>query len=523
METLNSKVSAAHSGATPTVSPPAPSIAQSELVRLCALDTELFAKTFFASTFRQKSPAFGLEIWNALDDPRVRLANIVAFRGSSKTTRLRIFTAKRISYGLSRTILYVGVSEQKAIESVNWIRNRVDRNHLWRTTFGLGRGQKWEETQLEIEHKLFGHTIRVIGSGVTGSLRGLNIDDYRPDLIILDDPQSDETAATEAQREKLVDLILGALKNSLAPVADEPNAKMVMNITPQHPEDVSQRALKDPQWKSLVYPCWTKETMDLPVDEQVSSWEERFPTATLRADKLSAVRINKLSIFTREMECRLTSKENSQFLVPWLNVRQSIDSAPRGRYAILAIDPVPPPSPKQMEKGLQGKDYEAHYVWCRDGLNFHLCDFARSRGHDPGWSTTTALSLARKWRVGKIVIDAVAYQRTLKWILEQAMQRQRQYYQIIPIADGMQKYARISNVIGGLAADGKIWIGPEHSVFASQFEAYSPTYAGFDDDLDASALALQELSKPWLEHLDATGNLSDDSDVEQLEWTRAAP
>ena len=509
------------SAITPAVVPQ--TITQEELVRLCAVDTELFAKTFFSQTFRHPSPLFGMEIWNVLDDPRVRLANIIAFRGSSKTTRLRLFAAKRISYGISRTILYVGVSEGKAIESVNWIRNRVDRNHFWRQTYGLSRGQKWEETQIEIQHKTFGHTIRVIASGVTGSLRGLNIDDYRPDLIIIDDPQNDETAATEVQREKLVDLILGAVKNSLAPVADEPNAKMVISITPQHPEDISQQAAKDPQFTTRIYPCWTKETLDLEVDHQVSSWPERFPTKDLRADKLAALQRNKLSIFTREMECRLISRETSQFHMPWLNIRSTPNSAPRGRYAVLAIDPVPPPSDSQMARGLQGKDFEAHYVWCRDGGDYHLCDFDRSRGHDPSWTIATALRLARLWRVGRIVIDAVAYQRTLKWLLEQGMQRNRTFYPVIPVADGMKKFARISSVIGGLAADGRLWVGPEHTIFASQFEAYGPTYAGVDDDLDASALALQEIANPYIERLDVSGNLTDDSNVDKFDYQGACP
>jgi len=418
----------------------------------------------------------------------------------------------------------VGVSEGKAIESVNWIRNRVDRNKFWSSTFGLARGQKWEETQIEIEHLKFGHTIRVIASGVTGSLRGLNIDDYRPDLIIIDDPQNDETAATEAQREKLTDLILGAVKNSLTPVTDEPNAKMIMLITPQHQDDISQQALKDPQWKSLVFPCWTKETMDLEVDRQVSSWPERFPTLGLRADKSASIQRNKLSIFTREMECRLISRETSQFIPSWLNIRPGPNTAPRGRYGVLAIDPVPPPSDAQMARGLEGKDWETHYVWCRDGSDYHLCDYARSRGHEPSWTIATAFSLARKWRVSRIVIDAVAYQRTLKWLLEQAMQRQRIYYQVIPIADGMKKFARITNVIGGLATQGKLFIGPEHNIFMSQFESYGPTYGGPDDDLDASALALQELSQPFLEHLsEGGGSLLSDDGVEPFEFKGVCP
>lgn len=486
-----------------------PSIPLPELVKLCAVDSELYAKSFFPQTFRNPSPSFARDLWEPLENPTSRLVNLVCFRGSSKTSRLRIFASKRIAYGVSRTILCVGASEADAIRSVRWLKNRVERNHLWRQTFNLERGQKWEETQIEISHNTLGHTINVLAAGVTGSLRGINFDDYRPDLIIVDDPQTDESAATETQREKTIELILGAVKNSLAPVTDEPNAKLAMAITPQHPEDISQQALKDPQWVSRVFPCWTKDTMDLDVIHQESSWPERFTTAQLREDKIAAIRRNRLSVFAREMECRLVSRETAQFRPTWLNIRPEPNSAPRGQYSVLAIDPVPPPSERQQQMGMKGKDWETHYVWARtsgdNGTEYHLCDFARSRGHDPSWSIATGLGLARKWRVSRIVVDAVAYQRTLKWLFEKAMQRNGIYYQVIPVADGMKKFARITSVIGGLASDGRLWIGPEHSIFASQYEQFGPTYAGVDDDLDASALALQELNNQYLEAVDMSG------------------
>ena len=241
-------------------------------------------------------------------------------------------------------MLYVGASEKDAIRSVQWLRTQVERNKLWRETFGLVQGRKWEETQIEITHTVFGHTIWVLAAGITGSLRGINFDDYRPDLIIVNDPQTDETAATLEQRNKVADLILGAVRNSLAPATEEPNAKLAMAITPQHNEDISQQALQDRQWTSRVFPCWTKETMNLPLDQQVSSWEEQFPTATLREEKRAALQRNKLSIFSREMECRLISSEMAQFRPSWLNVRDRPNSAPRGCFAVLGIDPVPPPS-----------------------------------------------------------------------------------------------------------------------------------------------------------------------------------
>jgi len=492
-----------------------------ELTKLCALDSELYARTFFPRTFRQPSPPFAKDLWGPLEDPNARLVNLICFRGASKTTRLRTFASKRIAYGISRTILYVGASERDAIRSVQWLRTQVERNRFWAGTFGLKPGRKWEETQIEIQHETLGHTIWVLAAGITGSLRGINFDDYRPDLIIIDDPQTDEDAASEGQRTKISGLILGAVRNSLASEVEEPNAKLAMAITPQHTDDVSQKALKDPQWTNRLFPCWTQETLNLPVNEQISVWPELFPTESLRQRKRNAIRLNEMSVFAREMECQLISAENTAFRPFWLNVRQG--PPPMGCFAVLGIDPVPPPSDREMAKGLAGKDYEAQYVWGIQDGQYHLLDFARSRGHQPSWSISTALTLARKWRVARIVVDSVAYQRTLKWLLEQEMRRRNTFYLIIPIADGMKKYARITHVFGGLAAEGKVWIGAEHSVFAEQFQSYGPTYTGHDDDLDASALAVQNISNPYLEHMDETGEDLTYSHIEEINFPLRCP
>lgn len=502
---------------------PTSQLSVGELVKLCAVDSELYAKSFFPRTFRVKSPSFAPLLWEPLENPKARLVNLICFRGSSKTTRLRTFASKRIAYGISRTILYVGAAESDAIRSVQWLRTQVEKNTFWAKTFGLGRGRKWEETLAEITHATLGHSIWVTAAGINGSLRGINFDDYRPDLIVIDDPQTDETAATLAQREKISDLILGAVRNSLS--QEEPNAKMAMAITPQHREDVSQQALKDSEYTSVVVPCWTKATMDLDVEQQESSWEEMFPTPQLRSEKRAALARNKLSIFTREKECRLTSVEMAQFRSNWLCVRS--EPAPRGLYCVLAIDPVPPPSPRQMASGLQGKDFEVHQVWGRENrgggeVRYHLLESARNRGHEPSWTVATAFALARNWRASRIIVEAVGYQRTIKWMLEQEMRRRGIYYSVVPVTDSMQKFARITGALSGLASSGQLWIGSEHTDFAQQFAEYGPTYSGHDDDLDCAAIALTDLANPYLERLDESGNLRDD-EVEDLPMVWRCP
>src|SRR5258708_3400100 len=94
------------------------SVSREELVKLCGFDSELYARTYFPNAYRQPSPPFARDLWSPLENPNVRLANLICFRGSSKTTRLRTFASKRIAYGVSRTILYVRASERDAILSV---------------------------------------------------------------------------------------------------------------------------------------------------------------------------------------------------------------------------------------------------------------------------------------------------------------------------------------------------------------------------------------------------------------------
>lgn len=483
-----------------------------ELVRLCAVDSDLFCRTFFPKAARQAAPGFLRKIWRDLEDSSARFVNLQVFRGGAKTTVLRLFSAKRIAFADSRTILYIGASEDHATRSIRWLQRAIARRTLagafeptrFAQTFGLRPGAKWTETELEVFHGVATTPIWVLGVGITGNIRGINFDDYRPDLIICDDIVTDENAATLLQREKVSDLILGAVAKSLAPAVDSPNAKMAILQTPMHSADISALAAQSESWRTSVHGCWTPETADFPLDFQQSVWPERYPTPTLRSDKRDAIKLNKLSIFMREMECRITSPELCTFKSEWLRYFEG--EAPRGGITVLAIDPVPPPSDLELSKGLAGKDYEAHTVWRRVRGNYYLVDLAVNRGHEPNWSVVTALELAHRHAVSRIVIESIAYQRTLVWLLKSEMSRRGVYTMITDTAEiskrtSRSKHTRISDVLSGPASHGKLYISPTALDFIAQWCEYRPGI-GHDDILDSSSLAIASIASPLLE-LDA--------------------
>lgn len=494
-----------------------------ELVELGAIDGVLFAESFFPKTMRMKSPPYARQVWDLLDS-NARLVSLQMFRGSSKTTICRVFAARRIAYAQARTILWIGKSQDKAIASVKWLRKQIEYNRLFADTFKLRPGSKWQDIECEIYHGIDEVPITILAYGITGPIRGVNIDDYRPDLILLDDIIDEEIAASPIQRETLERLVYGAVKQSLAPATETKDAKMVLLQTPMDRDDISVKSLTDSEWKSIRVPCWTLETEDRPIGERESAWEDRFPAETLRAEKELSIERNQSSIFSREMECKVVNRETSTFLPEWLRYYEL--EPEDHHYTIMTIDPVPPPSAAELAKGLKDKDYECLTVMTRVRDKFFLREYTFKHGHDPSWTIMEFFRLAAKYRPKRIYVESVAYQRTLAWLLRQAMTSQRKYYVIEEITDKRQKFQRIVDGLSGPAANGKLYIRKEHTDFAQQFNDYPNV--SHDDILETVAVACEKLSGP-----SASSSSEDDEDwamimeeeksLPKLQYNRGAP
>jgi len=492
-----------------------------ELVTLCAVDSGLFAKTFFPKTVRQPSAPFHQELWDLLDSNH-RLVNAQVFRDGAKTSILRMYTAKRIAYGLAHTILYISKSEGHALRSVHWLRTQVDHNHAYKSVFNLSPGKKWQDAEAEIWHGTDEYPIWILGLGITGSIRGINLEDFRPDLIVIDDVINEENSATDEQRNKIEDLILGALQNSLAPATESPDAKMVMLQTPLDKEDASCKALSDLAWKSMVFGCWTPETASLPLHQQVSCWEARWPTKDLREMKEAAIHRNKLSLWLREKECILVSPETSAFREEWL---QFYDVAPETQLMqiVIVVDPVPPPTDIQIKKGLRGKDYEAFSIVGKYKGKFFLLEYSLNRGHEPDWTIMEFFRLCIKWHPRCVVVETVAYQKTLSWLLKKAMQQQKRYFVIKEYRDKRKKYDRIVDGLSGPTSNEVFFIKKEHTEFISQFRTYPSV--SHDDLIEATAIAVAELTGPSYDAGDEAWSdiMEDEADIPRLVYAGGAP
>ena len=474
-----------------------------ELVKLSAVDNNLFCTTFFPKSARQPPAPFHADIWRHLDDNSKRYLNLICFRDSAKTTILRMFTGKRVAFNVSKTILYVGASEAHAARSIRWLRNRIEakmgaggqqKAEFFAQSFGLRPGAKWTDTELEIFHGVDDTPIWILGAGITGNIRGINFDDYRPDLIVLDDILTDENGATLEQREKVIDLVMGSLKGSLAAASEFPQAKLVMLNTPQAIDDVVHVAEKDLEFTSVRYPCWTKDTIGLDVDQQISSWESRHPSDVRRAEKRAAISLNRLSIFSKEKEVRVISKETAVFREEWLRF---YDDPPDQGQTVLAIDPTPPPTKSLTQRQIMKKDYQVVGALRRFGGNYYLLDYEALQGAPPSWVLTKFFEMKFKWRPYKCVVETTAYQATLKWVLEQEMSKRQQWVTIEPFNDIKSKPVRIQSALHGLASNGRLFVKRSQVGFVEQWAQYPAVE--FDDILDFVAMGVIGLQNSYLE------------------------
>ncbi len=498
-----------------------------ELINLGAVDNEFFSHEFFPKTVRQDSPEFHSEVWGLLEG-KDRLVNILVFRGGAKTSILRMYTAKRIAYGLAHTILYIGKSEGHAVRSIKWLKKQVQFNRKFASVFNLSKGAKWQDTEAEIQRGSDADPVWIMGMGITGSVRGINQDDFRPDLIVIDDALDEENSATADMREKLSNLIYGAVIESLSPASETPDAKLVMLQTPQNREDVSMKALKDDAWKSKRFGCWTKETEDLPLHLQESIWPIRWPSEVIRKEKQQAIARNKLSTFMREKECKLTSPETATFLFKWLKYYDDEEGLnallPDHMVKCMAIDPVPPPSDIQIAKGMRGKDFEAFAVVGKHSGNFYLLEYTLNRGHDPSWTIAEFMRLAYKYNPRKVVVESVAYQRTLAWLLKQAMRFQKKFWVIKETDDKRKKFDKIVDGLNGPASGGQLFISHKHTEFIAQFTDY-PDVSN-DDLLEVVAICVAELSGSMVaedDDEDSWDSVMNEDSIPDLVYARGAP
>jgi len=169
-----------------------------------------FFHFYFAHYVKCPIATFHEEIFSILDNEKIKLAVIVAFRGSAKST---LITTSYVLWSIlgiqqNKFVVICGQTEQKARQYLMNIKNELLNNELLRNDLGPFEEEKnslGNATALIISRL----KVKIMISSVEQSIRGMRYGENRPDLIILDDIEDINSVKTREGRDKTFNWLTG--------------------------------------------------------------------------------------------------------------------------------------------------------------------------------------------------------------------------------------------------------------------------------------------------------------------------
>lgn len=253
-----------------------------------------FANTYFRAALDKDWSPDHLRVIARMEDA-IRHGGLFAIatpRGFGKTTICEIAALWAILLGLRRFVALVGASDEAAGEMLDSIKSSLENNELLQSDFpevchpilkleriaqrangqlcdGLPTDMEWGKEVIVLptvrDSKASGAILKT--AGLTGRVRGMSYMrtdgvKVRPDLVIPDDPQTDESARSPTQCTKRERLISGAVLGLAGPGQ---TISGFMPCTVIMPGDMADRILNRD-----IHPEWQGERMKM-----VYAWPER--------------------------------------------------------------------------------------------------------------------------------------------------------------------------------------------------------------------------------------------------------
>jgi len=123
----------------------------------------------------------------------------VWWRGGGKTTCKRIFIMHQICNLKQECIITIQETEKQSKTDMITIKNNFENNAIIRHIYGDLKG----DSMWGVEGMIFANGVILLPGATGKSIRGTNIDNFRPTLILLDDFASEKNSKTPESREEL--------------------------------------------------------------------------------------------------------------------------------------------------------------------------------------------------------------------------------------------------------------------------------------------------------------------------------
>lgn len=460
-----------------------------------ATDLNFFAHFMLGDTFKFEFPPLLVMVWQvlvqsvaALQD-YVGIANLVLGipRGFAKTTLIKLYVVYCLIFTRHTFIVNVGNIEKNSSNLLKDVSDILDSDMV-RLYFG-DYDADMVVNQSDFKYfKFYGQKCILRSKGALTSMRGINVDNRRPNIIIMDDVQDEENAKSDIESAKLYDWIFNTLLRTRSP---DGSINIYVGNTYPHKGTIITKLAEDPEWISLI--------LGAILEDGSSLWEELHPIQLLLSDYNAAVRAGNeagwLAEFMNVMDTarndrfdKVAMQNNYDSLDPFTLSMINVPYNPTVDGKFIVIDPA---STKK------NADEHAVVLVYIVGSKIIVRDVVHKR-LTPKEAIRIAVSLAIREGAWTVFIEDVAYQDTLiYWFNEELKTNQlwthlQSTFKLLPINPrNRSKNSRILQLFKQINV-GDIVIHPTAQVaVANEGIAYVATKSDNEDNvLDACHYAL---------------------------------
>lgn len=451
---------------------------RAEVMRLGEQELNFFAPLALPDICRLAYPPMFQVIWNMLrkavikDTGFDRLA-LGLPRGFTKTTFLKLFILHTLLYTDRSFILIIGATAQRAEDILSDIADMLDDSNI-KTVFGDWRALTLERDTQSVKKFVFrGRKLVIAAMGTGGSVRGLNIKNMRPDIIVMDDMQSWDEAESPTQADHILTWMTGTLMKA----ASKQRCLYIFvgNLYP-FPGSILRKLKQNPEWTSFV-------VGGLLADGE-SIWPELQSREQLLAEFEHDIAIGKPEIFLAEVLNDDEASSRSGIDVSRIPFAPHDITDIPAQGAFIVIDPAGD------KKHSDSTEIAVFYLY--DGIP--LCRAVSSGQLNPEQTIREALRLALTHGATVIAVESVAYQASLLyWFQVIAQQVELTGIEFVEVHPrGWAKNARIKDMLG-LLVTGKLLLHMDiRSRVIHQIVHWNPLRRdNVDDLLDVLAYCYQ--------------------------------
>lgn len=432
---------------------------------------EFFIEFFLGEELTCPVPDFHVELFSAMiDENRTRVVLAVP-RGHAKTTLAKLACVWYLIFSVYRFVLYIGATQELAVPSVNDIAEFFETNNFV-SVFGP---VKWAKRQDGIGVYKFiipsvGKTCILRGHGAGQRVRGINVDNERPQIAIADDFEGEMDQETTTNFKKMLQWwggpfykCLNQFKNKLIVLGNYTATQSVLHVL-----------LKSNTWDSFLYGALVENGEPL--------WPDLWPIEKLRQDFLEYQELGLTEQWFAEMMNQPVPRGGA--IIRSDEICYAPARVPgEGDYGCITIDPA------ISSRSWADRAAMAAHVWIDEESQWQTVEIRYWRGIDVIDMFWQAIDLAVTWGIRVIGIESAAMQQALEHIYNYLlMQNNLLQYRFVPLPTlNQKKSARIiswASMLKQTETRRASWALTQGDFIATQqLLMYEPAKRDNDDDI----------------------------------------